>query len=169
MADKKKPYKGRFLNIAARKTTLPNGNSITVELVDHPGAVLIVPLLTKSSIVLLRQFRPVINAYIYELPAGTLEKGESPAACARREIREETGCSAKKMTRLGVIYPVPGYSTEKITLFKAEELTRGEARPEDDEVIESIVVTKKQIRELFKKGKIVDAKTICALAHCGWL
>ena len=65
----------------------------------------------------------MINAYIFELPAGTLEKGEAPLACARREIIEETGYSAKKLTRLGIIYPVPGYSTEKITMYKAENLT----------------------------------------------
>jgi len=77
-----------FLNIKKRKTKLPNGHTITLELVEHPGAVLIVPFLTTTKVILLRQFRPVINAYIFELPAGTLEKGEQPLACARREIIE---------------------------------------------------------------------------------
>ena len=159
----------KFLNIKKRTTRLPNGNTIQLELVDHPGAVLIVPFLTKAKVILLRQFRPVINAYIFELPAGTLEKGEHPLACARREIIEETGYSAKKFTRLGIIYPVPGYSTEKITLYKAGELTERGIACEPDEVIETIVVTKKIVRELFNAGRIIDAKTICAFAHCGWL
>jgi ADP-ribose pyrophosphatase len=158
-----------FLNIKKRKTKLPNGNTIALELVEHPGAVLIMPFLTPTKVILLRQFRPVINAYIFELPAGTLEKGEQPLACARREIIEETGYAARKFTHLGIIYPVPGYSTEKITMFKAEELTERGMACEADEVIETVMVTKKMVRDLFKTGKILDAKTICAFAHCGWL
>jgi ADP-ribose pyrophosphatase len=158
-----------FLNIKKHRTKLPNGTTIQLELVDHPGAVLIVPFLTKEKVILLRQFRAVINTYIFELPAGTLEKGEQPLACARREIIEETGYSAKKFARLGIIYPVPGYSTEKIILYKAEELTERGTACEPDEVIEPIIVTKKIVRELFNTGKIIDAKTICAFAHCGWL
>ncbi len=158
-----------FLNIKKRATKLPNGHTVRLELVEHPGAVLIVPFLTRDTVILLRQFRPVINAYIFELPAGTLEKGEQPLACARREIIEETGYRAKKLTRLGSIYPVPGYSTEKITLYKAENLTERGMACEADEVIETLVVTKKMVRELFAAGKIIDAKTICAFAHCGWL
>jgi len=158
-----------FLNIKKRATKLPNGHTVRLELVEHPGAVLIVPFLTRDKVILLRQFRPVINAYIFELPAGTLEKGEQPLACARREIIEETGYSAKKLTRLGSIYPVPGYSTEKITLYKAENLTERGMACEADEVIETLVVTKKMVREFFAAGKIIDAKPICAFAHCGWL
>jgi len=159
----------QFLNIKKRSTKLPNGYTARLELVEHPGAVLIVPFLTRDKVILLRQFRPVINAYIFELPAGTLEKGEQTFACARREIIEETGYSAKKFTRLGIIYPVPGYSTEKITIYKAENLTERGIACEPDEVIETLVVTKKTVRDLFAAGKIIDAKTICAFAHCGWL
>ena len=159
----------KFLNVKKRTTKLPNGNTIALELVEHPGAVLIVPFFTPTKVILLRQFRPVINAYIFELPAGTLEKGEQPLACARREIIEETGYAARKFTRLGIIYPVPGYSTEKITMFKADELTERGMACEADEVIETVMVTKKMVRDLFKTGKIIDAKTICAFAHCGWL
>lgn len=159
----------KFLTIKTRKTKLPNGNTIALELVEHPGAVLIVPYLTRGKVLLLRQFRPVLNSYIFELPAGTLEKGEQPLACARREIIEETGYSARKFTRLGIIYPVPGYSTEKITLYKAEGLTLRGIACEPDEVIETLVVTRNIVRDLFTSGKIIDAKTICAFAHCGWL
>ncbi len=159
----------KFLNVKKRTTKLPNGNTIALELVDHPGAVLIVPFLTRNKVILLRQFRAVINSYIFELPAGTLEKGEQPLACARREIIEETGYSARKFTKLGIIYPVPGYSTEKITMYTAEGLIMRGVACEADEVIETLVVTRKTVREFFKAGKIIDAKTICAFAHCGWL
>lgn len=159
----------KFLNIHQRSTRLPNGNTIRLELVQHPGAVLIVPFLSPGKVILLRQFRPVIDAYIFELPAGTLEQGERPLACARREIIEETGYAARRFTKLGVIYPVPGYSTEKITLFKAEDLQKRTMACEPDEVIEPAVVTRKDVRGLFAAGKLIDAKTICAFAHCGWL
>jgi ADP-ribose pyrophosphatase len=162
-------FKGKLLRLMAGEKTLPNGYRARFEIIKHPGAALIVPFLTKNKIILLRQLRPVIDSYIYELPAGTLDKKESPVSCARREIIEETGYSAERFTQLGMIYPVPGYSTEKITIFKAEGLNKKDRLPEQDEVIEIFIFDKKKIRQLFKSGKIVDAKTICGLALCGWL
>lgn len=162
-------FRGKLLKVYVQKKKLPNGYIATFELIKHPGASLIIPFLTKDKIVILRQLRPVINSYIYELPAGTLDKNESPLSCARREIVEETGYSAKKFTLLGKIYPVPGYSTEKITIFKAEGLKKKQRIVEKDEVIESKVFTKKMVKKLFKEGKIVDAKTICALTFCRWM
>ncbi len=162
-------YKGRLLHLAIGKKLLPNGYLARFEIIKHPGAALVVPFLTKDKIILLKQLRPVINSYIYELPAGTLDKNEPPLSCARREIIEETGYAAKKFTKLGEIYPVPGYSTEKITIFKAESLTKRHRIPEQDEIIESFEFDKKKIKKLFKSGKIIDAKTICALALCDWL
>jgi ADP-ribose pyrophosphatase len=162
-------FKGKLLEVLVRKRRLPNGYLATFETIKHPGAALIVPFLSKNKIIMLRQLRPVINRYIYELPAGTLNKAESALACARREIVEETGYYAKKLTIIGKIYPVPGYSTERIIIYKAQGLKRKERRTEQDEVIKSHIFTKRQIRRLFKNGKIVDAKTIAALAFCGWL
>jgi len=169
MQSVKEVFKGRLLKVYVGKEKLPHGYVATYEMIRHPGAALIVPFLTKNKLIMLRQLRPVIGAYIYELPAGTLDKNEAPLACARREIIEETGYSAKKLTLLGKIYPVPGYSTEKIFIYKAEGLKKVERKAELDEVIENLILTKSEIRKLFKKGKIVDAKTIAALAFCGWL
>ncbi|MCX5687906.1 MAG: NUDIX hydrolase [Candidatus Omnitrophica bacterium] len=162
-------YKGRLLHLAIGKELLPNGYLAQFEIIKHPGAALVVPFLAKDKIILLKQLRPVINSYIYELPAGTLDKNELPLSCAKREIIEETGYAAKKFTKLGEIYPVPGYSTEKIAVFKAEKLTKRHRIPEQDEVIENFRFNKKKIKKLFKSGKIVDAKTICALVLCNWL
>lgn len=162
-------FKGRLLNVTVKKVRLPNGYLATLETIKHPGAALIVPFLAKDKVILLKQYRPVIDSYIYELPAGTLDKNESPAHCASREIIEETGYSAKKITYLGKIFPVPGYSTECISIYKAESLRKEEHEPEEDEVIEAGVFTRAAIRKLFKTGKIVDAKTISAFAMCGWL
>src|SRR3989338_3776900 len=128
-------FRGRLLNVFVKKLTLPNGYTATYEMIKHPGAALVVPFLDKNKIIMLRQLRPVINSYIYELPAGTLDKKESPLVCARREIIEETGFSARKFKLLGKIYPVPGYSTEKIMIYKAEGLEKEKYLPEKDEVI----------------------------------
>jgi ADP-ribose pyrophosphatase len=165
----KAAFKGKLLKVYVRKERLPNGYLATYEMIKHPGASLIVPFLDKNTVILLRQLRPVIDSYIYEFPAGTLDKSESPLACARREIIEETGYSAKRFTLLGSIYPVPGYSTEKIFIYKAEGLKLATRIPEEDEVIEHKPFTRSQVKRLFKQGKIIDAKTICGLALCGLL
>jgi len=162
-------YKGKLLDLWRKKIKLPNGYTACLEIIKHPGASLIIPFLDKNRIIFLRQYRPVIDSYIYELPAGTLDKGEDPLACCRREIVEETGYAAAKLKRLGFIYPVPGYSTEKITIYKAEGLKKTARNIQKDEVIRGLVFTKSRVSRLFKAGKIVDAKTIAALAMCGWL
>lgn len=148
---------------------LPNGRTIRMTLIDHPGAVIIAPFLNKDTVVMIRQFRPALKKYIYELPAGTLDCDEPLSTCARRELLEETGLKAKKWTKLGSIYPVPGYSTEIIHIFKAEHLTLTLAQPEDYEVIETIPMTRLKVRGLMAQGKLMDAKSICTFAFCGWL
>jgi ADP-ribose pyrophosphatase len=165
----KNVFSGRLLKVMVKKERLPHGYLATYEMIKHPGASLVVPFLAKDKIIMLKQLRPVIDSYIYELPAGTLDRNETPLSCARREIIEETGYSARRFTLLGKIYPVPGYSTERIYLYKAEDLRREEHIPEEDEVIETHVFTRAAIRKLFKSGKITDAKTIAALAFCGWV
>jgi len=169
MPKEKVVFKGKLLKVFVKKERLPHGFVATFEMIRHPGASLIVPFLNKNTVILLRQLRPVVGEYIYELPAGTLDKGELPLACARREIVEETGYVAARFRLLGAIYPVPGYSTEKIFIYRADGLKPTKQLVEEDEVIESRPFSKSAVRKLFKQGKIVDAKTICALAYCGWL
>ncbi len=164
-----KKFDGRLLKLYARKQRLPNGRTAELELIEHPGAVLIIPFLDKERIIMLRQYRAVIDTYMYELPAGTLEKKEKHIACAHRELREETGYAAAKIRKLGLIYPAPGYTTEKIVIFRAEGLKESPLDQDKDEIITSKILSVKQIRSLFAKKKIVDAKTICALAFCGVL
>ena len=148
---------------------LPNGRTIRITFINHPGAVIIAPFLNKNTVVMMRQFRPALKKYIYELPAGTLDPHESLATCARRELLEETGLKSKKLAKIGSIYPVPGYSTEVIHIFKAEQLTMTQAQPEDYEVIEIMPMTKQKVRQLIAEGKLMDAKSICTFAFCGWL
>lgn len=165
----KKIYSGRLIEVELQRRCLPNGYKAALEVIKHPGAALIVPFIGNNRIIMLKQYRPVINSYIYELPAGTLDRNEKPSECAKREIIEETSYKAGSIKRLGAIYPAPGYTTEKIVIFKAEKLQKVNAPCEADEIIKTHIFTKTEVKKLFKKGQIVDAKTICALSLCGWL
>jgi ADP-ribose pyrophosphatase len=140
----------------------------------------IVPFFTSKKLVILRQFRPVIRRYLYEFPAGTLKPGEPTLDCAHRELLEETGYLAQKMMKLGKIFPVPGYSTEVMTILKAEGLRvfretplekekspMGSLQKDPDEILETCILSRGQIRRLFRQGRLQDAKTICALGFCG--
>ena len=160
----------RFLDVRRdHPVKLPNQRTVLITYINHPGAVLIVPFKDDDTVIMMRQFRPTLKKYIYELPAGTLDPHESAAVCARRELLEETGYKAAKISKLGKIYPVPGYSTEVIHMFKAQKLTMAAAQPEDYEVIEILPMSRGDIKQLLKSGKLMDAKSICALVFCGWL
>lgn len=148
---------------------LPNGRTIKISYINHPGAVIIAPFLSKDRVLFMRQYRPALKKYIYELPAGTLDPNESLLTCAKRELIEETGYRTAKIKKVGQIYPVPGYSTEVIHVFKAENLVVGIAEPEEYEVIELVPMSNKEVIKRIKNGQIMDAKSICALVFCGWL
>lgn len=164
---KKKIFAGKLLNLFVKKERLPGGYLAHLEVIEHPGAVLIVPIMNNKKVIFIRQFRPVINSYIWELPAGTLNKNESPLKCAKRETKEEIGYAAKEWKRIGHIYPAPGYTTEKIIIFKARGLKKVRHKKELDEVIRPNVFSEKEIKRLLRSGRIVDAKTICALKLAG--
>ncbi|MDD3296459.1 MAG: NUDIX hydrolase [Candidatus Omnitrophica bacterium] len=160
-------FKGSLIRLLTRSVKLPNGYKVNLEIVKHPGAALVVPFLNADTLLILKQYRPVVGGYLYEFPAGTLEREEKPVSCARRELREETGYSAGKLLKLGTILPLPGYSTEEITIYKATDLKKNDTNIQKDEIIKPLIVKKEEILKMFKKGKIIDAKTICALALCG--
>lgn len=160
-------HRGRLVELVLASRRLPNGRVTDLEIVRHPGAVLIVPFVDRDRLVLIRQFRPVIGAYLWELPAGTLKRGERPLRCAQRELEEEIGCVARGWKRLGELYPCPGYSTEKIRLYAARGLERTQCRREEDEVISTRVLDRREVARLMKSGRIIDAKTIAALVLAG--
>ncbi|MBI5023637.1 MAG: NUDIX hydrolase [Candidatus Omnitrophica bacterium] len=162
-------FQGKKFSFAVVKKKLPNGRYADVDVIEHPGAVVIVPFLSRDTVILLHQYRPVLGRYLLELPAGTLERDEQPLACARRELIEETDHKGSVFTRLGKIYPVPGYSTEVIHIFKAEKLTPQTGTKDMDEIIRTKPLRKSAVRKLFRCGGITDAKTIAALSLCGWL
>jgi ADP-ribose pyrophosphatase len=162
-AKSKKIYDGKILKLYLEEATLPNRAKTKIESVKHQGAVAILPFASKNKIVLIRQYRPVIGKYIYEIPAGTLEKGETPSKCAARELTEEIGYNAKKLKRLHIIYPAPGYSTEILHLYTAHDLTYVGDKKEPDELINAEMMSFNKALRLIEKGLIVDAKTLISL------
>ncbi len=160
-------FKGKNAFLVKRRQTLPNQRIVDVETVEHPGAVLVVPIVSSQRICMIRQYRPVLKKYLYEFPAGTLNHKESLLECAQRELREETGFKAERLEKIGHLYPVPGYSTERITVFKAQGLTLSSANKDPDEIIKLCSMTRTQIKKMFQDKKIMDGKTICALVFCG--
>jgi ADP-ribose pyrophosphatase len=139
-----------------------------LEIIRHPGAAAVVPLLSDPGsedpvVLLIEQFRYAAGGEIWEIPAGVLEPGESPEACAHRELREETGVSAERMEPLTTICTTPGFTDERIHLFVAEGLTPGKAAPERDEFIKVTPHPMTRVLQMIRDGEIVDAKSIAAL------
>jgi ADP-ribose pyrophosphatase len=159
----------RSFSFINKTLKLPNGHTGTYLCVEHIGACAIIPLISKDKVVLINQFRIALEKYIWEIPAGTLEKNEKPEICAKRELIEEIGYKAGKIKKLGEIYPAVGYSDEVLHIFKATNLKKTKTRREKDEIIEPKVFTKVQIRQMVRNGKIKDSKTISAFAMLGWV
>lgn len=166
--DKKSVFKGKILlDVHLDKVMLPNGTEVRLECIKHPGATAVVPFLTKDEILLIRQYRPVVDKYIWEIPAGTLKRRESPLECAKRELAEEIGYKAGSIKYIAHIYTTPGFTNECIHIYKATRLKKVNVKPDVDEIlrVKSFAVSK--IRRMFKRNRIIDAKTIAGLAMCG--
>lgn len=166
--DKKSIFKGKILlDVHLDKVMLPNGTEVRLECIKHPGAAAIVPFLAKNEIILIRQYRPVVDKYIWEIPAGTLHRGESPLKCARRELVEEIGYEAYSIKYLAHIYTTPGFTNECIYIYKATRLKKVKLNPDADEILSVRSFTVNKIRQMFKRNRIIDAKTITGLSMCG--
>lgn len=138
----------------------PKGFEIKRAIVQHHGSAVMMPVDERDRILLVRQYRLPARAYMWELPAGRLDPGESPLKAAKRELKEETGYTAKKWHRLVSFFNSPGFVAEKMTVFAAQDLTAGEPMPMEDERIETGWFTMKQVKQMIETGKIMDAKTI---------
>ena len=156
-------FRGRVFTLVDRDLRLPNGRRTTFNVVSHPGAVAIVPVFENGDVTLLRQFRPALGREIIEIPAGTLEPGETPLATARREIAEETGYRARRWSKLGDFYTAPGFCTERMHLYSARDLTPAEAEKDTDEIIRPLRVPFRRALEWVRRRRIRDAKSIAGL------
>lgn len=154
---------GRRIRVEVNTLHTADGKEIRRDAIRHPGAVVILPVLDAERVVLLRNFRFVLNETLWEVPAGTVEPNEPLEACARRELLEETGYTAARWRSLGYLYASPGVLDEKLHLFVAEELTPGTARPEPDEQLEPVIVPLADAIRMCLDGTVRDAKTVTAL------
>jgi len=158
-------YSGRAVRLRLDRVRLPSGRETSREIIEHPGSVGILPLLTGNRVLLIRQYRHAVGQTIWEIPAGTMEPGETPIECAGRELEEETGYRARSLKQLFDCYAAPGYSMELMHVFLARRLRPMEQRPEEDEVISVEPVEGERAFRMIRSGQIRDAKTICALSY----
>ena len=159
-------YRGTVVHLTIEEVTLPNGHVTPLEIVRHPGASAIAALDEHGAITLLRQYRHAVGGYLWEVPAGKLDPGESPALCAARELAEEAGLVATYMEPVGSIVTCPGFCDEVIHLFVATELRKVPTAREANEVIDTVMtVPLAQAMEMVRSGEIRDAKTIAALVQ----
>lgn len=148
-----------------QQVQLPNGKESSREIVEHPGAVAIVPFLNEDTIIMTEQFRKALNQILIEIPAGKIDKGEEPEKCGVRELEEETGYKAEIFEYLGKIVTAPGFTDEVIYLYKASNLYKGKTNMDEDEFINLKTFTLKEVKAMIKSGEIIDSKTIAALAY----
>ncbi len=165
IVSKEVTFKGDFLTIESTKVILPNGKEGNRDIVRHPGAVAILAFLDRDTIILEKQFRVPINQTILEIPAGKLEKNEDIKKAAIRELEEETGYKAKEIIYLGTIMPAVGFCDEKIHIYKATGLYKGNKNPDEDEFIEIVPYKINKIKQMIKSGEIMDVKTIASLMY----
>lgn len=155
-------YKGKVVDLWLEHVTLPNGHTVGLEIIHHPGAAAVVPLHDNGDVTLIRQYRHAAGGFIWEVPAGKLD-GEDPAVCALRELEEEAGLAAGKLTRLGCIFTTPGFTDERIHLYLAEGLSKARQHLEHDEVLTVRRMPLEQAVAMVVSGDIADAKSAVAL------
>jgi len=156
-------FKGHVFSVDLAEVLLRDGFRAPREIVRHNGGAAIVPMDEQGNIYMVRQFRCPFNQILLEIPAGKLEPDEDPELCAIRELEEETGCKTGHVESLGVIYPSPGYCSEKLHLFLATHLSRGDANPDDGEFLNVHRIPLRILLQKIDEGEISDAKTIVAL------
>ncbi|MDI9475876.1 MAG: NUDIX hydrolase [Natronincolaceae bacterium] len=156
-------YEGKIINIRVDTVELPHKKYSRREIVEHPGAVGIIPITPDKDIILVEQFRKPVEEILLEIPAGLIEHGEEPCQCAVRELKEETGYTAGKLKKLSEYYSTPGFSDEKIHIYLAEELVEGIAQPDENEYVEIVKMPINEALEKVRTGEIRDAKTVVAI------
>jgi len=159
----KQIYAGKVVNLRVDAVELENRTIASREIVEHNGAAAIVPILSRGNVILVRQFRYAIETEVLEVPAGTLKENEDPKNCAVRELEEETGYRCGEIVKIGECYVAPGYSTEKIHVFLAKDLTKTQTNMDEDENIRLEVLPFQEALDKIRTGEIRDAKSIVGL------
>ncbi len=157
-------FKGKIVSLRCDDALLPNGKPCTREVVEHNGGACVL-YVEEGKILFVKQYRYAYGEEVLEIPAGKLEKGEDPALAAKRELEEEAGVKAEKLTLLFVLYPTPGYNNEKIYIYRAIGSERVPAHLDEDEFLDILWIDKEEVRGMLARGEINDAKTLVALQH----
>jgi len=159
-------FRGRVVDLYVDDVRLPDGGLHIREIVDHKPAVAVVPLLPDAQVVLVRQFRYAVGRWMWEIPAGIIDPGESPLQAATRELREETGYRSRALRSLGEVYTSPGFCRERIHLYVAKDLKRvGEPDLDEDELLTASAVPYVRALRMIRQGLIQDAKTVLVLCR----
>ena len=156
-------YKGKIITLRQDKVKLPDGKETTREIIEHPGAVVILALTDDQKIIMIRQFRVAANEVLWELPAGKVEDGEDLVRCAKRELEEETGYYPRKIKKLLSFFSTPGFCNERLTLFLAQDLEERSKNEDDDEFIQVKSLKISEVLKMIKGNVIKDAKTIIGI------
>jgi len=164
--ERREIHDGRVVKLSVDRIRLPNGGETELEIIRHPGAAAVVPFDDDGNVLLVRQYRYATSGWLLEVPAGKLDPGENPDTCARREVEEETGHQPGRLTPLGWIWTTPGFTDEKIWLYRASELTATRQNLQEDEVLEVERVPFDDAIEMAVRGEINDGKSVCALLRC---
>lgn len=163
--EKKYVYDGKILKVRRDDARLPDGKPCVREMVEHPGGAAVLAEYD-GKIAFVRQFRYPYGEEILEVPAGKLERGETPVHTVERELSEETGLVADRFVSVGEIYPTPGYTNERLYLFRAEGVRRGESHPDEGEFLTTEWYTPEEALAMVRDGRIKDAKTVVLLLRC---
>jgi ADP-ribose pyrophosphatase len=156
-------FKGRILTLNLETARLPNGTSVELEIIRHPGAAAVVPIKDDGTVVLIRQYRHAVGGFIYEIPAGKLHPNEEPLICAARELEEEIGYRAASLELLTSIFTAPGFADEVIHIYKGTGLVPGNQQLDQDEVLKIVELPLHEALMMVQDGTIRDAKTIVGL------
>ncbi|MGB8644568.1 MAG: NUDIX hydrolase [Anaerolineae bacterium] len=163
LIERREIYRGRIIQVNRDTVRLPDGGQTTREVIEHPGAAVIVPVDAAGNVVLIRQYRYAAGREMIELPAGTREKGELPDRTAPRELEEETGYTAGSWELLTRFFSSPGILTEEMFIYLARDLTAGASKTESDEKIQVFTMPLRQAVQMVERGEITDAKSIVGL------
>lgn len=161
-------YDGQLLKVRSDTVRLPDGRTAHREYVQHPGAVIVIPLLDDRTVILERQFRYSLGRHFYELPAGKIEPGEEPLATAQRELREECGYQAGSWRHLATLHPCVGYSDERFELFLARELNHVGRALDDGEFLEVVPMAIDEVLRQVRDGRITDVKVVTGVLWLKW-
>lgn len=160
-----KKIAGKAVGFHVDRVRLPNGRPATREYLDHPGAVAVLPFIAPDKVIMVRQYRYPVDQITLEIPAGKLDKGESPLRCVKRELRleEETGYKAGRVKKLLSFWPTASFANEVIHIYTADKLTKGRLKPDEDEFLGCEVWPLEKLHREIDRGRIHDAKTLIAL------